>query len=312
MFYMSRVSELEQNIREIFNIPRRHKKSRQDHAAFLQACSALDVIGDTELAFHDYKEADITLGEGLRYILAYGLLQAVFLQQDAIKHLTLSLGLPFELPNELREIRELRNDAVGHPTNKSEKGDIKSFHHISRPTLSKHGFQLLSGYSNELKPRIRDINLLNILKIQADFSQGLLERVLEQLRQEENVHRGKYMEDKLAEIFHSTLGYLFEKVREGIYLQDEAYRSFGLANFNTIVGYLEKFESKLQERGEEEAIKDIKTELEYPINKVRAYLAKSEVVDQHAAEIFIKYIEEKFEDLKDIAQEVDDEYKNKV
>ena len=98
----------------MFNIPRRHKIARVDRANFNEACSALDVIGDTELALQEFKLKNCFMG--ISYILAYGVLQTIFLQQDAIKHLALSLKLPFQLPPELREIRELRNDATGHPT----------------------------------------------------------------------------------------------------------------------------------------------------------------------------------------------------
>jgi hypothetical protein len=51
---MSKVAELESQIRDVFNIPRRHKKTRSDRANFNQACSALDAIGDTELALQEF------------------------------------------------------------------------------------------------------------------------------------------------------------------------------------------------------------------------------------------------------------------
>lgn len=310
---MSRVSELEQNIRSIFNIPRRHKQSREDHAAFVQSCSALDVIGDTEFAFHEYREANVTLGTGLTYIVAYGVLQAVFLQQDAIKHLALSLGLNFMLPQELREIRELRNDAIGHPTQRDidKKKGIKSFHHISRSTLSFRGFQLLSTYSDKTDHEFRNINLLKIIDVQSAFAEKLLTDVLEQLRENETAHRGQYMNDKLSDIFHaSVLIYLFEKVREGI--RESTHREFGLSTFNTIIGYFDKFEEKLIERGEEESIEYVKLDLDYPVKKVREYFKGSAVVDQRAVEIFIEYIEQKFKKLKQIAEEIDNGYQEKV
>jgi len=52
---MSKVAELESQIRDIFNIPRRHRNTRTDRANFNQACSALDAIGDTELALQEFK-----------------------------------------------------------------------------------------------------------------------------------------------------------------------------------------------------------------------------------------------------------------
>ncbi len=306
------VAKLEHEIREIFNIPRRHKNTRNDTAAFNQACSALDAIGDTELALQEYVVWDATFGIGINYILAYGVLQAIFLQQDAIKHLALSLGLPFKLPKKLREIRELRNDAAGHPTHRdvNKKKGIKSFHHISRVTLSKKGFQLLSTYSNRDSFDFRNIDLYELIKIQSKFAEELLTEILGALRKNENAHREKYMREKLAEIFHPSISYLFEKTSEGI--RNNERRQFGLANFESINEMISSFEKKLEERGEEESIEYLKQELAYPTEKLRNYLNGDNTVDQRAAEIFLHYIKNKIEELKQIAQEIDEEYKKRV
>lgn len=306
------VAGLEHEIREIFNIPRRHKNTRNDRAAFNQACSALDAIGDTELALQEYVVCESPFGIGVTYILAYGVLQAIFLQQDAIKHLTLSLGLPFKLPKELREIRELRNDATGHPTQRDvyNKKGIKSFHHISRATLSKKGFQLLSTYSNKDSFDFRDVDLYEIIKIQAQFAEKLLAEILDELRKDENSHREKYMSEKFVDIFHPSISYLFQKVGEGI--RKKEHRQFGLANYKSILEMVSSFEEKLRERGEEESIGYIKEEMAYPIEKLLGYLRAEGVEDQRAAEIFLDYIKRKVDELKQIAQEIDEKYQKRI
>lgn len=173
---MSRVTELEQTIRSIFNIPRRHKESRESHAQFLQACSSLDAIGDTEYAIEEYAANAPKCGKGMTYVLVYGLLQAIFLQQDAIKHLAVGLGLLFELPEELKAVRELRNDAIGHPTQRDvdRKRGVCSFHRISRPTLSTSGFQLISASSDSDHMVVRDVDLTEITRIQSKYAEDLL------------------------------------------------------------------------------------------------------------------------------------------
>ena len=126
--------------------------------------------------------------EGMRYIMVYGLLQAIFLQQDAIKNLSLSLDMSFELPDDLKNIRELRNDVTGHPTNRKNG---KSFHHISRVTLSKMGFQMLSTYPNKDAPEIKNISLENTIQEQAIYAEQLLSEMLKQIKKDENEHREK-------------------------------------------------------------------------------------------------------------------------
>lgn len=309
---MCKVAELESLIRDIFNIPRRHKNTRSDRANFNQACSALDAIGDTELALQEFRSNNFSFTTGILYILAYGVLQAIFLQQDAIKHLALSLGLPFHLPEELRKIRELRNDAIGHPTNRDidRKKKIKSFHHISRIALSTAGFQLMSLYSDNDSYDFKNVQFDRIINIQSKFSEKLLDDILNKLRVDENTHREKFMNDKLTDCFHSSLPYIFSKVKEGV--RSTTGRDFALSNFKSIIDAISSFEKKLIDRREEESIEYIKEDLSYPTEKVLDYLEGKEGVDLRATEIFIDYIERQLDSLKRIAKEIDDNYQEKI
>ena len=309
---MSKVAELESQIRDVFNIPRRHKNTRDDRANFNQACSALDAIGDTELALKEFKANNSSFTTGITYILAYGVLQAIFLQQDAIKHLALSLGLPFRLPDELREIRELRNDAIGHPTSRdiNKKNKIKSFHHISRATLSKAGFQLMSTYSDNDSYDFKNVKFDSIINTQSEFTDKLLNEILNKLKDDENSHREKFMNDKLTHCFHSSLSYIFSKVKEGV--RSTTHRDFALSNYKSIIEAISSFEKKLIERGEEESIEYINEDLSYPTEKVLHYLEGKEDVDLRSAEIFVEYIERHVELLKQIAKEIDGNYQQKI
>jgi len=309
---MSEVAELESQIRDVFNIPRRHKNTRSDRAKFNQACSALDAIGDTELALQEFKSNNSSFTTGISYIIAYGVLQSIFLQQDAIKHLALSLGLQFHLPDELREIRELRNDAVGHPTNRdvNKKKKTKSFHHISRVTLSKAGFQLMSTYSENDSYDFKDVQFEKIINIQSKFCEKLLDDILNRLKDDEKTHREKFMKDKLTDCFHSSLSHIFSKVKGGA--RSTTGRDFALSNFKSIIETISTFENKLIDRGEEESIVYIKKDLSYPTEKVLHYLEGKEGVDLRATEIFIDYIERQVDTLKQIAKEIDENYREKI
>jgi hypothetical protein len=309
---MSKVAELESQIRDVFNIPRRHRNTRNDRANFNQACSALDAIGDTELALQEFKTNKPETCIGILYILAYGVLQAIFLQQDAIKHLALSLGLPFNLPDELREIRELRNAAIGHPTNRDvdRKKKIKSFQHISRATLSNAGFQLMSTYSDIDSYDFKVVQFDTIIDVQSEFCEDLLNDIFEKLKDNENNHREKFMNDKLVDCFHSSLSYIFSKVKEGI--RSDIARDFALSNFKSIIDAISTFEGKLEDRGEEESIEYVKEDLSYPTEKVLHYLEGKEGVDLRAVEIFVDYIERQVDVLTQIANEIDENYQVKL
>jgi len=85
-------------------------------------CAAKDWIQDTSEALLAHRTSDFSLDPFKAYIEFWGVLQAVFIQQDAIKQFWYSLTGAHELnpkPSQESawdEIRELRNLSVGHPT----------------------------------------------------------------------------------------------------------------------------------------------------------------------------------------------------
>jgi len=112
-----------QRIRNFIDEPRRQYVLSKNRALWSQCWSCLDVIEDSELAVVAYSAGEFGTSVGARYLAVYGLLQALFLQQDAVINLCESLGLPETIDNHLRlkEIREIRSDSIGHPTKRSRK-----------------------------------------------------------------------------------------------------------------------------------------------------------------------------------------------
>ena len=85
--------------------------------------SAIWVLGDTDLAISSYLRTPFPTDDGNRYLVIYGLLQAMFLQQDEVKHICEALDVKTEENSRLREIRNIRNISVGHPTHLERKPD---------------------------------------------------------------------------------------------------------------------------------------------------------------------------------------------
>ena len=54
-------------------------------------CSCLDAIGDTELAFVAFLKQRKTADYGQKYLSVYGVLQAMFVQQDAVENFPLEV-----------------------------------------------------------------------------------------------------------------------------------------------------------------------------------------------------------------------------
>src|SRR6266487_2877884 len=140
------IHEQEERIRDLINEPRKQYTLIKKLGLWHQLCSCLDVIGDTELAIAAYTVQELGPDKGAAYLAVYGLLQALFLQQDAIFNLCESLGISDTISNypRLQEIREMRNASIGHPTKRGRKPPF-SYHAISRLSLSSRGFQLLTS-----------------------------------------------------------------------------------------------------------------------------------------------------------------------
>jgi hypothetical protein len=76
----------------------------------------MDVVEDSELAIDAYSTGNVREKDGERCLRLYGLLQALFLQQDAVINLCESLKIQKKIEDypKLKEIREIRNDSAGH------------------------------------------------------------------------------------------------------------------------------------------------------------------------------------------------------
>ena len=108
------ISTLEAVIRQFINSPRKQAGLLSNTASWNTLCSALDVIGDTELAIETYLKWNPLSEIGEKYLLVYGILQVMEVQQDALRFLCESLAIPYSRPKELSEIRAIRSDAIGH------------------------------------------------------------------------------------------------------------------------------------------------------------------------------------------------------
>lgn len=140
-------SKLISSLRSRINESRRRSMVMQDLHDWHRLCSAMDAIQDTEDAIQAYEVHPPTRSTGERYLLLYGLLQAMFVQQDALKSIALALKINFEEDKELKEIRETRNETVGHPTEIRRK-KVKYYATISQTSVTKSHFQYFKSTPN--------------------------------------------------------------------------------------------------------------------------------------------------------------------
>ncbi|AXX90999.1 hypothetical protein CKA55_02435 [Arcobacter suis] len=242
---------------------------------------------------------------GLQYICTYGILQALFIQQDAISQLSLVFELDYEIGEVLLNIRKLRNASIGHPTNNNEK-KVKYFNYISRMTLSKEGFSLHRSSENNRMEYI-DINLIEMLYEQLKEVKTKYKYISNKLDEVDLMHKEKYKNKLISDLFHSGMSYQFEKIAQGLHNSD-TYRLFG----NNMLLSLEKtfidFKNLIEERNEmNEYIQYDLEEYFFAIKKLKEYFLTNNM-EEFEANIYLYYLKDNCKHFVDMAKEIDSEY----
>ena len=115
-----RVIEIQAIVNSRMNIPQKNF-----HWSKIKSC--VNTISATEHALEAYLVAvadNMLMDTGIALLFGYGVLEALSIQQDALKNLCDSLGVTYPKDDDINEIREIRKD-IGHPTDRnSQYGEI--------------------------------------------------------------------------------------------------------------------------------------------------------------------------------------------
>ena len=316
---LQNIEQLTNDIRDIINSPRNKYVLLQDSAAWNMLCSCLDVIEDTNCCLEAFLTTDIErfdsdsqyLDDGNKYMYVYGTLQALFMQQDAVKHLAESLQIPYTLDPQLKEIRDIRNDSIGHPTKRSG-GTGRAFNFISRTTINNQGFQLGTAYADGRPYCFKDVDIPDLIAKQRCVFMGVLGDVLETLREKEMEHKNKFADKKLADAFRS-LSDRVKQIFEAILSPESAHAKVSVGNVNFILKRIEQFRAELAERKILEAYEGLTCDLElvdYPLQELRKYFCNPDEthINKKDAFIFADFAEKQVQKLLECAKGLDEEY----
>jgi hypothetical protein len=308
------VHDLEQQIRDLVIGTRRRAALMKSSATWGMCCSSLDALGDTELAIEAYMHgaASSAGGDdhatGRLYIGIYGLLQALFVQQDAVENLaTALLGTKCKRSEVLQSVRDVRNAASGHPTH--QKGKPAAFNFIARITMFHGGFRMMTLKADGTHEST-DVDVKKLVAVQSTEVRAALTSIRDALAQEEREHRAKFREQKLAACFPDWLGHTHEKIDEAIHGGPEMHE-FGAGMLASLPECVKKFQEALAERGLEsiDAATYLVSELEHPTSRLRAFFSSPDASLTAAdAEVFHFFIKEKTRALRALAEEIDADY----
>ena len=300
-------------IRDLINKPHKQNELLGNDTLWLMLCSCMDTIQDTEVALESYLTEDIDNSyKGKNYLNTYGALQALFVQQDAVENLHTALGIPYIEDSSLEQIREIRNDAAGHPTNRRNK---KSFNFVHFGSGYTHGFHLMTVYPNktgngQLNSKHADINLADLITTQRRAFMEILDNVIETLKAEEVAHKNKFSGKKLVSVFSGTT-YPFSKIWDAI-LRPNSDHAYLVDHYvKEISECIEAFKDGLKERGEpDDHISDRYEKLEYALQHIKAFFdgESNTHTQREDVHIFVSFVDQQLKVLKEIAEELDKEY----
>jgi hypothetical protein len=284
---------------------------------WFRLCSAMDALEDTDqaLAAHRGRAWESTTATvGLRYLAHYGFLQAAYVQQDALDTLYEVLGLakdPDRFPK-LREIRQLRNDAIGHPTGRKDG----SSHAIVQISMTADRFELGSWSRDGW--RQRSVDLDEVATEQNNGVAQALDHLITHLAERDRRHKELFVNQPLApRMAKSDLGYALEKISVGARRisanptgSDVVMARAGLE----VVGQtLNGLKEALHERGEYPGVLDgvdhLLDELNSAVNRLIATFGKEPAaLDAEAAGIYAYFLRGKLEELQGVLADIDQDY----
>ena len=265
----------EEEIRRLLESNPLHVALSIDKPKGMQILSCLDAIGDTELAIGSDPSSWPSGPNGVLYLMMYGILQALVLQQDAVFHLCECLGIPDKRDSypRLKEIREIRNDSIGHPTQR-RSGSAASYHALIRMSLTADGFTLLS-YRRDGTGGTKEISISLLIADQRKVVSQILTTAVDSLQDLLREHKQEFRERKLVSIF-APVNYAFENLDRMLFERRFGDQSADAAEtfIEEVAKIVAEFKDALKQRSETLDLENECLMLNHTFDKLRGFCAK--------------------------------------
>ena len=319
---MSDVHDLLTKISNFIRHPRWLDPLRRDTPNWNMLTSSFDTVSDTETVISTFEALPDPCTVGARYLMIYGILQALYLQQDAVESMVRALEpntqpiYKIESEPEAEEIRKVRHRAVGHPTLEGNVASKKSpgsqmSHFLVQHSVHKDGFTLMTTFASGLHT-FTHVSVAELIGRNRTMVERVLRQIMGKLEAAEMEHRNMFTKEKLADNFPLTTHYLFEKVFEGVDNPTSGDGQIGKGCLDAIAHHVETFKEALKKRGllnRSSHWEYYLTEIEYPIEELKKYWeGLGSLQDRRAANIFTSFVRDRFQDLQKMAVELDEEY----
>lgn len=278
--------------------------------------SSFDNIKDSLEVIKEY----LNLKSG-GYLAIYGVLQALIVQQDALQHIEESLGLLtkkffLDYPD-LYNIRFVRSEIVGHPTQTMIKGRGSSYNEgtVTYTSISPGtGLRIVNysvwsknGYSS------KSVNILDIINKQAELLNGEIKGIMNKIKDNEEKHMKKFKKESLSDLLRTT-GYLIQKLWP--YERDRYYSK---VCFESLTMIYKKYKLDIKNRYKLKKIDNnalsipgvvmVVQKIDRLIPRIEKMIMFGQNVDELDLDVYVESLSHAFEDLRKMAVEIDEEFK---
>lgn len=277
-----------------------------DKPKWNQLCTSLYTIEDAQCAIDAYVSYDFPTDINGGYLYIYGLLQALYLQQDAANGLSKSLlnkSIKFQKDYPaLYRVREIRNDATGHPTGRNRKNGCKqSYVQISQVSMSKQGFSYaIYKDTNDFKFEEEKVSLCKCIKEQNESILKILKEICALLDDEWRAYLERFRGKEMLKIFDGLTHVKANALEGGI---------FAASSISSAKNIVERCKNALNERyGDWKYIDSFKFEIE-EIEEIftlldSKYGESNTRINHYLTELLFV----KLERLEKYAKEIDEEF----
>lgn len=283
-----------------YNIPNELK--------YNQTFTSIDLIEDSQIAIEEFESAESLGKQGRSTLLIYGLLQSLFLQQDGLYHLykcVLDEKIKqtdfFDTFSFDKDIREVRNDIAGHPTNRKKT----EFYFIAKGPISKDWFTY-AGYTPEF--RKVEVDLKTFISKQSEFTinvlQTVLDIILKKIEMKKDEHKNKALKEMIVGADRNI-----QLIYRGIRDKDRNFQ--GEWGISGVKNALDEIRIELNTRYNNNlpsGISEVFRLTDYIITRFNEWWAENSLLENNDAEIFLDSLGKQLDELKEMLIEVDEEF----
>lgn len=275
---------------------------------YIRAFTSLDVIEDCQDAIKEFVNIPQDSLPSRTTLYIYGVLQAMYCQQDGLFHLyrTLADGKIkkisqlFELFELDTQIRIVRDEIAGHP---ADRNYGKEFYYIAKGANSKYMFTY-AGYNPKFKTV--DVNLKTFIEKQNEFAHKILDNVRANIFQKLLEFKNQFCNVKLVDLIKDTDGSM-QLIYRGV-LDNYHLASVGVQN---IINRLESLKSELKKRYNTNShvyFDEVFELTDHILPQISKWIKDGQIENNIKAKIYLLCLENQLEYLNNSLEDLDEEF----